>query len=199
MTGATGSLGAHILDSLTASPNVDQVICLSRAKSHEDSRQRVDASLALRQRSLSAAQEAKIHSLAADVNRPKLGLTDAEYEELCARCTAVIHNAWPVNFVLSIESFDDHVGGAVNLLEVTLRSPRARKPTFLFSSSVGTVQGRPDAVIPEDFPDSPATAAGMGYGRSKWVVEKVMERAAQQTQARVGVLRIGQLVGDTEK
>jgi thioester reductase-like protein len=35
----------------------------------------------------------------------------------------------------------------------------------------------------------------MGYGQSKWVVEKTLERAALEKNARVGVLRIGQLVG----
>jgi thioester reductase-like protein len=39
----------------------------------------------------------------------------------------------------------------------------------------------------------------MGYARSKWVVEKVCEHAVKVTPAKVGILRIGQLVGDTEK
>jgi hypothetical protein len=199
LTGATGSLGAHILDQLTSSPEVSRVICLSRAKSHEDSLSRVHESLRIRQRRLFPEASSKIRSLAADVNKEDLGLQPSEYDELRRQATAVIHNAWPVNFVLSIESFDEHIGGAVNLLNLTVKSPRSTKPAFYFSSSVGTRQGRPDPVVSEDFPDSPATAAPMGYGRSKWVVEKVCERAARETEARVGILRIGQLVGDTEK
>jgi thioester reductase-like protein len=183
LTGATGSLGAHILDQLLRRPEVAEVVCLARARSHADATARVEASLAQRRRSVPARWRA----LAADVNRPDLGLTTAEYEALRASATAVIHNAWPVNFVLSLASFDEHVGGAVHLLNLARRSRAA----FFFSSSVGTRQGRPE-YVPETFPDDPATAAGMGYAQSKWV-EKILERAGG-----AGVLRIGQLVGDTE-
>ncbi|KAL7418303.1 hypothetical protein Q5752_006759 [Cryptotrichosporon argae] len=198
LTGATGSLGAHILHQLVASPAVARVVCLSRARSHADSLARVRDSLATRQRRLTPAELAKITSLAADVNAPQLGLGEAEYDALRRQATAVVHNAWPVNFVLSIDSFEPHIRGAANLLDLTLRSPRSAKPAFFFSSSVGTRQGRPEPLVAEDFSDDPVTAGGMGYGRSKWVVEKICERAGISTKARIGVLRIGQLCGDTE-
>ena len=197
LTGATGSLGAHILDCLVRCPAVRKVICLSRAKSHEDSLRRVQASL--RERMRPAVDEAKLVSFAADVNKENLGLTPAEYELLRSEACVVVHNAWPVNFVLSTESFDEHVGGAVNLLNLTLKSPYQKAPPFYFSSSVGTRQGRFEATVTEDFSDSPETAGSMGYARSKWVVEKLLQRAGTATDATVGVLRIGQLVGDTEK
>ncbi|KIR43110.1 L-aminoadipate-semialdehyde dehydrogenase [Cryptococcus deuterogattii 99/473] len=198
LTGATGSLGAHILDQLVRRPDVSKVVCLSRAKSHEDSLLRVQGSLSQRLRTLTPECESKIVSYAADVNRPDLGLSAEEYEGLRRESTAVIHNAWPVNFVLSIESYNEHIGGATNLLNLTLKSPKTIKPAFFFSSSVGTRQGQTELVVGEDFPESPETAHALGYGRSKWVVEKIMERAGKETKARCGVLRIGQLAGDTE-
>ena len=199
LTGATGSLGAHILDQLINDPSVSKVVCLSRAKSHDDSLKRIHQSLAERERSISAEASAKIQSFASDVNQPTLGLSNEHYETLRQSVTSVIHNAWPVNFVLSIESFDEHIGGAVNLLNLTLKSDKKIKPAFFFSSSVGTRQGRVEKLVTEDFSDSPVTAGGMGYGRSKWVVEKLCERAGANNGARIGVLRIGQLVGDTEQ
>jgi thioester reductase-like protein len=198
ISGATGSLGAHILDRLTRRSDVAMVICLSRAKSHEESLRRIQDSLQQRRRELSPEAMKKVVSFAADVNKPDLGLDKDQYELLRQQSTSIIHNAWPVNFVLSLASFDEHIGGAVNLLNLALKSPRKVKPSFFFSSSVGTVQGRPDPVVHETFSDSPVTAGGMGYGRSKWVVEKILERAGAETKARVGVLRIGQLAGDTE-
>ena len=197
LTGATGSLGAHILDCLIRSPTVSKVICLSRAKSHEDSLRRVQASLRERMRPATCLD--KVVSFTADVNKVDLGLSSAEYELLRTEVTTIVHNAWPVNFVLSTESFDEHVGGAVNLLNLALKSPMDKPPAFYFSSSVGTRQGRYEESVSEDFPDSPETAGPMGYARSKWVVEKVLERAGKTTEATVAVLRIGQLVGDTEK
>ena len=203
LTGATGSLGAHILDQLTRRPEVAKVICLSRAKSHADSEQRLADSLTQRQRNLTPEAHAKVASLAADVNRPDLGLTADEYAYLRNNLTTVIHNAWPVNFVLSLESYDEHIGGAVNLINLARSSPRAATssaPSFFFSSSVSTTVGRPDPNVYERFSDSPSTANATGYGQSKWVVEKLVEKADLDTPGalRMGVFRIGQLAGDTE-
>ncbi|TYJ58239.1 hypothetical protein B9479_001064 [Cryptococcus floricola] len=196
LTGATGSLGAHLLDQLTRRPDVSKVICLSRAKSHADSLRRLQDSLAQRHRTLTSAAEAKIVSYAADVNSEDLGLSPELYESLKNEATAVIHNAWPVNFVLSVESFDEHIRGAFNLIDLTLKAPGQVKPAFFFSSSV-SAQLASDVAATEVFPAKAETAM-MGYGRSKWVVEKIMERAGKETKARCGVLRIGQLAGDTE-
>jgi hypothetical protein len=193
LTGATGSLGAHILDQLIRRDGVTRVICLSRASSHSDSMRRIQDSLSLRQRTLSQSAMSKITSLAADVNLPNLGLDLHELNDLKANITHIIHNAWPVNFNLSLNSFEPHIQGAVNLLKLALASDNTA--SFHFSSSVGTVQGRPNPLIKEVFSDSPATAGGMGYARSKWVMEGILERCIG---IRVGVLRIGQLVGDTE-
>lgn len=91
LTGATGSLGAHILQQLVSSQSVSKVICLSRAKSHAESLARVQESLQLRQRHLSAAEQAKVLSFAANVNEDQLGLTSTEYEILRSEATTVIH------------------------------------------------------------------------------------------------------------
>lgn len=203
LTGATGSLGAHILDQLTRQPGIARVICLSRASSDAESLVRLKASLQQRQRDLAPEAWSKIASFAADVNNSnRLGLSAETYALIAASVTAVIHNAWPVNFNLSLPSFEPHIGGVVNLVNLAQTSERELKPMVFFSSSVSTVQGgnRFDgSICPEEFMTEASTAAGIGYGRSKWVVEKTLEKAAKENQARVGVFRIGQLVGDTEK
>ncbi len=48
LTGATGSLGAHLLHRLLTSDNVAMVVCLVRGNSHADARRRVADSLATR-------------------------------------------------------------------------------------------------------------------------------------------------------
>jgi nucleoside-diphosphate-sugar epimerase len=111
----------------------------------------------------------------------------------------IYQNAWPVNFSLSLESFDNHIGGTVNLMNLCLQTPAVRAPArFYFSSSVSTCMNRPSGDdCGEDFPLDPSTAEDLGYARSKWVVEKICERAAERTPMQIGVLRIGQMVGDT--
>lgn len=203
LTGTTGSLGAHILDQLTRRSSVARVVCLSRASSDAESLERLQASLQQRQRTLTPEAWSKVSSFAADVNNTnRLGLTAETYELIRASATGIVHNAWPVNFNLSLPSFEPHIGGAVNLINLAQSSERAVKPAVFFSSSVSTVQGGKvfeAKTCPEDFMTEASTAAGMGYGRSKWCVEKILEKAAKEKQARVGVFRIGQLVGDTEK
>ncbi|KAL0568452.1 hypothetical protein V5O48_013531 [Marasmius crinis-equi] len=194
LTGATGSLGAHILHNLLLSPSVRKVVCLSRAKTHEESRERVRESLRLRKLPL-PGQEERWDSYAADPNAEKyLGLTEEEYEGIRKNVTDVIHNAWPVNFILSLDSFDAHIQGAVNLLNLSSQSEF--DATFYFSSSVSCRQGSAEERCKEDFPPDPSTASGTGYAQSKWVVEKICERAGEAG-VRVGVLRIGQMVGDS--
>ncbi|KZW00808.1 acetyl-CoA synthetase-like protein [Exidia glandulosa HHB12029] len=193
LTGASGSLGAHILAQLVASPDVKTVICLSRASSHADSLERLRGSLAQRKLDESLL-DSKVESYAANANVDLLGLSQGEFDSIPQRATVVIHNAWPVNFNLALQSYDVHIGGTVNLINLCLETGAA----FYFSSSISCRQGAPDETCSEDFATSPKTAGGTGYARSKWVVEKLCERAGQVAPGlTIGVLRIGQMVGDT--
>lgn len=99
--------------------------------------------------------------------------------------------------MLSLQSYDEHIGGAVNLINLCLASPYAEPAAFFFSSSISCRQGAPEPTCAEDFSPAPSTAAGTGYARSKWVVEKLCQRAAAVSGVPVGVLRIGQMVGDS--
>lgn len=100
---------------------------------------------------------------------------------------------------MSLDSYDAHVGGVLNLINLCLRSPKSQPSAFYFSSSIAAVTGSTDAVCDETFPASAGTALPTGYGRSKWAVEKLAERAARTTPLHVSILRIGQLVGDTQR
>ncbi|KIY63134.1 L-aminoadipate-semialdehyde dehydrogenase [Cylindrobasidium torrendii FP15055 ss-10] len=194
LTGATGSLGVHILSRLTASSAVRKVICLSRAKSHEDSLSRLRRSAVLRKVQI---DEKKMISYSATVQAPFLGLTEEQYDELKSEVTDIVHNAWPVNFVMNVDSFDEHIGGAANLMNLALETPWSEPATFLFSSSIACRMASPGEFCDENFPQTPATAAGSGYAQSKWVVEKLSEKAHEKTGLPVAVLRIGQMSGDS--
>ncbi|KAF5367566.1 hypothetical protein D9758_003797 [Tetrapyrgos nigripes] len=195
LTGATGSLGAHILHQLVSSSDVRKVICLSRAASHAESKDRVKESLKLRKLPLPA--DDKLDSYAGNPNIALLGLKQVEYDDIRNEVTDVIHNAWPVNFNLSIDSFDEYIGGSLNLMNLCLQSPFSEPASFYVSSSISSRQGSPDVTCSEDYADSPSTAGGTGYAQSKWVVEELCQRAAESAGLPVGVFRIGQMVGDT--
>ena len=104
---------------------------------------------------------------------------------------------------MTIESYDEHIGGVLNLINLAFESPRTKPASFFFSSSISAMQGTSfDGECPEEFSTSPSTAAGTGYAQSKWTTEKLCQRAADHGRVsgfRVGVLRIGQMVGDSVK
>lgn len=104
--------------------------------------------------------------------------------------------AWSVNFNLSIASFEPHIRGACNLIQLCLSSRHLA--FFFFASSVSAVaaySGPSD--VPEAVTDDPHSAQQMGYARSKWVTEKLCQIASETTPVRAVVLRVGQMVGST--
>lgn len=199
LTGATGSLGAYILDEILSDPSVATVYCLCRAKDDADASSRITASM--KTRKLSSHYERvqmRVKALACDLFADKLGLQPDMYNEIATRATLIIHNAWAVNFNLGISSFEPHIRGAVNLINLALASPHPRPADFYFASSISAVAAwRGPESIPEAITDDPSVAQGLGYAQSKWITEKLCQVASQQTPIRAGVLRIGQMVGDS--
>lgn len=200
LTGATGSLGAYILDELLLDPSVATVYCLCRAKDDADASSRIIASMNTRKLSSRYEQvQLRVKALASDLSTDKLGLQSDMYNEIATRATLIIHNAWAVNFNLGISSFEPHIRGAVNLINLALTSPHPRPADFYFASSISAVAAwRGPESIPEAILDDPSVAQGLGYAQSKWIAEKLCQVASQQTPIRAGVLRIGQMVGDSQ-
>ena len=86
LTGSTGSLGSHLLDSLVQNPKVRRVTCLNRSK---DGRSRQSESN--RSRGLSDDwSEDRVRFFQADLSRPELGLTRDVYDDLLETTTLVI-------------------------------------------------------------------------------------------------------------
>lgn len=112
LTGATGALGAHILDQLRARDDVSQVVCLVRAKEAAAARERVSKSLLQRSKRALDVSDGKVICLTAKLGEPNLGLSDADYNDLAARTSTFIHAAWAVNFSMRLRSFvKDHLNG----------------------------------------------------------------------------------------
>lgn len=199
VTGATGSLGAHVVGQLAVATKVTTIYCLVRAKSDTDADKRVKSSLSQRQIALSPEQSSKVVSLASDISDAHLGLGDM-YDTILSKVTAVIHCAWSVNFNWSLGSFEkDCILGTRNLLDLSLKSKSGQAARFAFCSSVSAVVRTPGGIIPEELPKSLEYAQGMGYAQSKVVTEHIVNAAAKKGGVPARVLRIGQIVADTRK
>ncbi|KAL4810893.1 hypothetical protein BDV18DRAFT_149974 [Aspergillus unguis] len=201
VTGATGSLGAHVVSQLAGLPDVQKIYCFVRASSPIDAYGRLRDSLHARRiySTLSAGSKSKLIALPTDLSDPTLGLSKTTYNTLTSELTDIIHCAWSVNFNLHLSSFEkDNIAGIKHLTNLALKAQRPAPATLNFCSSISAVVRSPEESIPERLPASLSYAQGMGYAQSKLVAEHLCVQASQKTGIRARVLRIGQVIGDTE-
>jgi carbohydrate kinase (thermoresistant glucokinase family) len=200
ITGATGSLGAHLVSQLVLRSDVKKVYCLVRARSLSNARLRVIHSM--RERSvyhnLPLESRNKLVAVSADFSKVSLGLSPELYNEIASEITGLIHCAWSVNFNLGLGSFEaDCIAGAHNLIALCLKAQRPDPACFNFCSSVSTVAATKGDFVPEALPESLEYAQNMGYAQSKLVTEHICVATAKSYGIRTRVLRVGQVVADT--
>jgi thioester reductase-like protein len=201
VTRATGSLGAHVVAILAAQEQVTRVYCLVRAPSWQQAHCRVVRSLRDRKvyDILTPSSRDKIVAMPSDFSKPDLGLEAQVFDKLTTEVTAVIHAAWSMNINLRLSSFEkDCIAGAKHLIDLCLAAKRLKPAIFSFCSSVSTVVNTHGNVIPEALPLHLSYAQNMGYAQSKLLTEHLSQIATEQTGISTHVLRIGQVIGDTE-
>lgn len=180
------------------------VHCLVRAATAETARIRIETALrnARVLDELTPGDLDKIVALPCDLGDPtgRLGLQPATYRSLCESVTSTIHNAWSVNFNMSLSSFESQcIRPTFDLINMALSSPLAKKPAFTFVSSIASVlqaSADLDGRVSEARHGWGAVAP-MGYGQSKWVAEEICAGASEKTGLTTRILRVGQVAGDT--
>ncbi|KAI0908240.1 hypothetical protein F4823DRAFT_599854 [Ustulina deusta] len=192
LTGSRGSLGSYILAAFLAREDVRKVYCLNRSSNVQ-----ADQIASFKARGLPELQLERVEFLQTNLAEPNLGLTEGEYARLTADVTTIVHNAYPVNFLMPVQSFEPQIQGLVNLLK--LAQDGARDPAVLFISSIAAalpVSGS-RGVVREAVLDIEEAGSLMrqGYGRSKFVCEKLMERYASASGGKGAILRVGQVAG----
>ncbi|KAI1076050.1 acetyl-CoA synthetase-like protein [Whalleya microplaca] len=203
LTGSTGSLGTYILAALLALPEtrIRRIFCLNR---NPDARAAQAASLASRGlpplASSPSDDSERVVFLTADLAAPNLGLERGAYDRLAAEATAIVHNAWPVNFLLPLAAFEPAVRGlAQGLLGLAFNA--VHRPPVLFISSIAAAittnqqQDTGTVVVPEAVLPSPHGLLPQGYGRSKYVCERLLNAYARATGRGAAILRVGQVAG----
>ncbi|OTB01437.1 hypothetical protein M426DRAFT_64072 [Hypoxylon sp. CI-4A] len=198
LTGATGALGAHLLNQLLDDPKVERVYCLVRGN---DPLARINASMHTRGFEAVDNDETRAGKLTAlttnNLGARYLGLPLEQYGVLQESTTLIIHATWPVNFNISLASLVPHIAGLRNLLQLSLRVPFRAPARLVFASSISTAFQMP---VPNTVPEGPIPsleyAAPTGYARSKLISERICSSAAASG-AFAGVLRIGQISADT--
>ncbi|KAG8735999.1 hypothetical protein FRC10_009928 [Ceratobasidium sp. 414] len=199
LTGGTGGLGCHLLASLLADGNVERIWVLNR-KSR-------DGALGVKDRQKAAFEDKLLNAglleshevvmLEADLESELLGLEQETFRQIQSTVTAIIHNAWQVNFNLTLPSFAPSLKGTQNLLNLAFSSTAlSGLPRFLFASSVSAAGfGHSDESLREEYVSLEHGIENIGYGRSKLVAEKLLE-SARASGLETCVVRLGQLTGD---
>ncbi|KAI1637851.1 hypothetical protein F4809DRAFT_299478 [Biscogniauxia mediterranea] len=190
LTGSTGMLGSYMLGFMVSNPAVKKVICLNRA---EDGGKKQQAK-AMQERGLPLDYETKAEFWHADMSRSDFGLPKETYERLLLSADRFIHNAWPVNFNIPVESFEPHLRGVRNVADFATYA--AKRVAVVFISSIGTGDRWDTKKGP--FPEQrmeDLTLPSLGYGRSKLVGSLILDDAAKAGGFEAAIIRVGQVAG----
>lgn len=134
VTGTTGMLGSYCMDLMVKNPAVKKIICLNRA---EDGGLKQHAK-AVKERGFSPVYASKAEFLNADLSLADFGLPHDVYIRLLENTDRFIHNAWPVNFNMPIESFEPYIRGTRNVADFA--SISSKRVAVVFISSISTVE-----------------------------------------------------------
>lgn len=94
---------------------------------------------------------------------------------MCNSVNIIIHNAWRLDFNLSLSSFESNIRSTRTLIDLALSSPQPSNIRFIFTSSIQSAQrwNKSDGSVPETLLSDPKVAVGTGYGEGKYVAEQV--------------------------
>ncbi|KAH0588812.1 Polyketide synthase HetM [Termitomyces sp. J132] len=195
LTGSTGNLGSQILARLLEDSRVETVYAYNRpSKSgtktlvhrHFEKFENVGLDVAL-------LKSQKLIFISGDAAEPNLGLELDLYSLLCRTVNVVIHNAWRLDFNLSLVSYEPNIQGTRYLIDLVRSGPNPLGSRFLFVSSIAAVQhwDKSKGAVPEDVMDDVQVALGGGYGEAKHVAERILLRSGLQALS----FRVGQISG----
>lgn len=190
LTGSTGSLGSYFLDRLLCDSRVERVWCLNRSGGNAKRQAVLHETRGL------TTDFSKAEFLEVDVSKKRFGLTEEAYGSLQRHTTHIIHNAWPVDFNLTLAFFEPQLEGCLQMLEM---AKGARKLVNLsFMSSIGVANSwlkKYNGDIPEQKIDDFDVAEDMGYAQSKLLSELLFAHGSEKFAIPTTICRIGQIAG----
>ena len=175
LTGATGFLGAFLLDGLLLSTGA-RVHCLVRGRDGEDPLETIASNL--ESYGIPTGRMDRVVPVVGDLGEPLLGMDEERFDALAREADLVIHAAAAVNLVYPYSALEaPNVGGTREALRLACR--RKTKP-FHFVSTDGIFPLDAGLCREDTDLDSLADAREDGYGQSKWVAEKLVREASSR-------------------
>lgn len=195
LTGATGFVGGELLRRLVRR-DAREIVCLVRGETEQDAAERGRArEAALFGASAGSACSGRIRWVRADLERPRLGLSEAAFRALAAGVDEIFHCAASVDFDLPLEvAHRINVGGVEELVALA----RAAGPDFVRFHHVSTayVAGRRSGSVDARFlPPDDACLFRNTYERTKARAERFLRA---QGDVAISVYRPSIVAGDTD-
>jgi amino acid adenylation domain-containing protein/thioester reductase-like protein len=176
LTGATGFLGAFLLDALLSRTEAE-VHCLVRPRKGEDADPSAPIRANLQQYGLCKPEHSqRIVPVVGDLSKPQLGVAEKDFHALARGLDLVIHSGAVVNLIYPYPGLKSaNVDGTREVLR--LACLHKTKPVHYVSTNGIFPPGTPLCEEDVDL-DTLAGAREDGYGQSKWVAEKLVWEAA---------------------
>ena len=218
LTGSTGSLGTHLLEALLNDRRVSTIYCMNRCRDAQERHEKTFRDRGLESRydlggtpiyfdasGILSSQNTtgKVRFLQVEFGTPKFGLEQSLFDELTASVDVIIHNAWKVDFLHNLESFEPvHIRGVRSFIDWSMQSER--RPHIFFVSSISSVGNWPTQYpgrrpVPETPHENYNVASQLGYGESKHVSERILTFATERCGVPTSILRVGQIAGPLKK
>ncbi|PLB37643.1 antibiotic synthetase [Aspergillus candidus] len=184
MTGATGFVGAFLLQTLLTLPEVKTVVCLVRAKNDEKARNRVMGIQTQYNLCQDSVDYSKLVAVAGDLDSPTLGLGEELFQQLGYWASCIFHSGAHVNYAQPYQSHRDaNVLGTANILRFQATG-RSKRLFYLSTLNIYGPTGLVDGYtrVGENDPITrfmDAVQYDNGYAQSKWVAEKMVLEAIQ--------------------
>lgn len=175
LTGATGFIGSFLLHELLQQTQ-STIYCLVRAQNFAEAHQKLRISL---EQNVGKVQSyTRIVPVLGDLARPKLGLTESQFQRLAHSIDAIYHNGASVNLLYPYLSLRDvNVIGTHEVLK--LASCGQIKPIHYLSTLdvFESVAATGIRVIYEQDDIVQGQGLSGGYAQSKWVAEQLVTQA----------------------
>ncbi|KAI0165152.1 putative polyketide synthase [Hypoxylon sp. FL1284] len=205
VTGATGSLGCHLVNHLASLPEIQTVCCLNRRSKLEPMARQIQA-LESKGMIPDALSLSKLKVFESDTSKPMLGLAQDEYDSLVESVTHIVHNAWPMNGRKPVKGFESQFAVMRNLVDLaaaaSARYSDGSKISFQLVSSIGVVGHYPLHKNTPNIPEERMKIESVlpnGYGDAKFVCERILDETLHTLPGRFRtmVVRPGQIAGSS--
>ncbi|ALF54599.1 amino acid adenylation protein [Nostoc piscinale CENA21] len=197
ITGATGFLGAHLLDELLTRGSYSKIYCLIRAESQAIAIERLRTTFI--QYQLPTAKLERVNIINGDIEQPQLKLSTQLFDQLGEEVDQIYHVAADTNYIKPYSLIKKpNVDGTANIL--ALAAHRRHKTLHYLSTlavygSITSLLGINDVVEDLDIDLCEGImSVEYGYVRAKWVAERMLHSAKEQGLA-VSIYRPGFISG----